>query len=255
MRIHLIGAGNVGTYLGINLHQAGHRIVHIFSRSLDRAGELADQIQANAIGDLTDLDPEADMVILAVHDDALHTVGPQVSRRVSQAVLVHTAGGVTIDVLKGHDRYGVLWPVQTLSAAHLPSSDEVPLVVNGNTEAVTTFIENVARSISGNVYCIDEAKRAILHLAATFANNFSNHMYAIAEQITNDYDLPFEILRPLIAETGLKVQRMSPGEAQTGAAVRFDQGTLSHHMELLEGEPELQEIYRLLSANIQRFKK
>lgn len=44
-------------------------------------------------------------------------------------------------------------------------------------------------------------QRAVLHVAAVFANNFANHCFSIAEKILDEADLPFEMLHPLMEET------------------------------------------------------
>jgi len=57
-------------------------------------------------------------------------------------------------------------------------------------------------------------------------------------------------LRPLILETAQKVQQQLPASVQTGPAVRNDQITMAAHLQMLEGQPQLQEMYGLLSQGI-----
>ena len=68
----------------------------------------------------------------------------------------------------------------------------------------------------------------------------------IAEQNNLDYDL----LKPLIAETLNKSLEIGPEKAQTGPAVRGDFEILERHMEFLKENPELAEIYRIVSQHI-----
>ena len=60
----------------------------------------------------------------------------------------------------------------------------------------------------------------------------------------------FDMLRPLIAETASKVKEHLPAGVQTGPAIRNDQHTIQAHLQMLDNEPELQEIYTLLSQGI-----
>ena len=60
-------------------------------------------------------------------------------------------------------------------------------------------------------------------------------------------------LLPLIDETARKVHRLSPQEAQTGPAIRYDEKVIRSHINLLEHRPRLQEIYELLSKSIHEY--
>ena len=62
--------------------------------------------------------------------------------------------------------------------------------------------------------------------------------------------MPFSALLPLIDETARKVHELSPHEAQTGPALRYDENVINHHLQMLSDEPRLQEVYRLLSRSI-----
>ena len=55
---------------------------------------------------------------------------------------------------------------------------------------------------------------------------------------------------PLIDETARKVHVMPPAEAQTGPAVRYDRNVIDAQLSLLAEDPDLQEIYRLMSESI-----
>ena len=94
-------------------------------------------------------------------------------------------------------------------------------------------------------------KRCYLHLAAVFANNFSNHMFALASEVLDDENIPFDVLKPLITETVAKVMEMNPQEAQTGPAVRFDESIIKKHNGLIKSDLT-KEIYNLLSKSIHK---
>jgi predicted short-subunit dehydrogenase-like oxidoreductase (DUF2520 family) len=100
---------------------------------------------------------------------------------------------------------------------------------------------------------MNSEKRRKLHLAAVFACNFSNYMYDLAFDIVMSAGIDFEILQPLIAETANKITTMTPKEAQTGPAVRFDEKIIHKHLSLLNRKKDVREIYRILSKSI--FKK
>ena len=77
-------------------------------------------------------------------------------------------------------------------------------------------------------------------------------MYAISEQLLNEEGVPFSVMLPLVRETARKVEGISPLKAQTGPAVRGDRKVIGEHLELLKEHPELADIYRLVSIDINK---
>ena len=130
----------------------------------------------------------------------------------------------------------------------MPGLQPVPLAVEASTAKDLDLLRKLATALSDKVYEIDSAFRKKLHLTAVFANNFSNHMFTLAKELCEENHLDFELLKPLIAETGKKVMSIAPEEAQTGPARRHDSAVLEDHENQLNLEKK--EIYRLLSSTI-----
>jgi predicted short-subunit dehydrogenase-like oxidoreductase (DUF2520 family) len=87
-----------------------------------------------------------------------------------------------------------------------------------------------------------------LHIAAVFANNFTNQMFKLANDICKENNFSFDLLKPLINETAAKIQSLDPAKAQTGPAKRNDQKIIEKHLSQLSGEQK--EIYKLISKSI-----
>ena len=85
-----------------------------------------------------------------------------------------------------------------------------------------------------------------------FACNFVNHIYALADDILREEGIPFEVLLPLIDETAAKVHRLTPREAQTGPAIRYDENVINKHLAMLDKTPELKALYETLSRSIHK---
>ena len=112
-------------------------------------------------------------------------------------------------------------------------------------------LEAFARKLSGTVIWADSAQRCKVHLAAVFACNFANHMYAVGERIVRGAGLDFDVLKPLIAETAAKAcDARSPLDVQTGPAVRNDFATKARHGDLLAFDLRLKNIYSTISQSI-----
>ncbi len=248
MKIVFLGSGNVATHLAQALAALGHEILQVYSRTLGNARILTEKVGATPTDRLEELNHEADLYIFSLKDDALAEVINAIPH--TRGIWAHTAGSVSIDLFASRaKKYGVLYPLQTFSRDRVVHFKQVPFFIEGSDEETTRVIEDLARSLSENVHRIDSEKRAVIHLSAVFACNFTNHMYALAEEIIGEQNIPFEVLKPLILETAHKVMEMTPRDAQTGPAVRYDEKVMQAHMERINS-PSTRELYTLLSKSI-----
>jgi predicted short-subunit dehydrogenase-like oxidoreductase (DUF2520 family) len=247
--IVIIGAGNVATHLGLAILKTGRRIVQVYSRSEENARLLAGKLHSDFSVDLKAIYPEADLYIVSVADDAVGEITK--SLRLKGKLIVHTSGSVSMDVLRScSENYGVLYPLQTFSKTREIDLSTVPLCIEANSNDNLQLLELFAKGLSQKVIEVDSEKRKILHLAAVFASNFPNFMFTIAEKILAENKFDFELLRPLILESAMKVQTMNLEEAQTGPAQRGDEAIIMKHVKLLKNYPEFRVIYKMLSDGI-----
>lgn len=246
----IIGSGNVATHLSLALKNAGVRIACVCSPSETNAASLAKKLDTAYVLDVRDINADADIYIFSVKDSILQSVIARMEP--SDAIWVHTAGGMDMDVFKGKaDNYGVLYPLQTLSKEREVDFGRVPLLIEGSNKNTLKEIKELAGRLSENVNEADSAQRKRLHLAAVFASNFTNHLYDIASETLKTANLPFSVLLPLIEETAAKVKTMLPRSAQTGPAVRYDKNVMDSHLSLIEDE-EIKNIYSALSDSIHK---
>lgn len=189
--------------------------------------------------------PSADVAIVAVSDDAI----AEVSSKIDTNLVVHTSGGSPINSLKNPNHKGVFYPLQSFSKLKEVNFNDIPICLEAESDADYHLLEKIAKLISSKVYRIDSKQREIIHVSAVFANNFSNHMFSIADEICESNQIPFDILHPLINETVKKLSDLAPREAQTGPAVRNDQETIKKHLLLLPDKYQL--IYKRLTESIQ----
>ncbi|MFC3559585.1 Rossmann-like and DUF2520 domain-containing protein [Pedobacter jamesrossensis] len=249
MNIVLLGSGNVATHLAIALKAIGENIVQVFSPNFDNAKQLADKVNSEAINQTSEIDSQADLYIISVKDDAIVEVAAGLSK--VKGLVVHTSGTTDIKVISSLvNKAGVFYPLQTFSKAKDLNFNNIPLCIEATDSEQLELLNELAHKLSKEVYKLDGEKRKVLHLAAVFACNFTNHLYAMANQLLIKNDLDFDIIRPLIAETANKVLVDLPENVQTGPAVRNDESTMNKHLSMLSDLPELQEIYQTLSTSI-----
>lgn len=262
MEISFIGAGNLAWHLAPAFENAGHHINEVYSRQLSHARQLVSMLyDTRTHSDLNFAESPSQLFILAVPDDALESVCAQLVLP-ENAVLVHTSGSQPLSTLQQFlDVYsdvpvqtGVFYALMTFSKGQPPLDfAQIPLCLEAADKATETLLVGLGQEISTIVYLVNSEERKTLHVAAVFACNFTNHLLALAKDLTDAEQLEFGLLTPLIQETFRKaLQAPHPADVQTGPARRGDQTILSSHLTYLAHQPTLETLYKVLSDSIQR---
>lgn len=253
-RIVMIGSGNVAQHLGKILHLNGHDILQVYSRNLQHAQFLANQLDAIAINSLSSIEPKASLYLFCIKDDAIGSLSAELTAYLPvNSVLAHTSGVNSPSLLDSYFLHrGLFYPLQSFSTNSKPDWQHLPIFVEGDDETLV-FLETLAHEISQRVLKMDEALRTHLHLASVFANNFTNFNLVIARKILAKSEIPFDVLEPLMSETIAKAFRLMPENTQTGPAKRCDTSTIEKHVRLLVSEfPEFRSLYKKYSQIIQQ---
>ena len=191
-----------------------------------------------------------DVALISVKDDAVAEVASRIEGKA--CVVAHTSGSIPASALAdAAKRYGVFYPMQTFTRGREADFSVIPVFLEAPSPELRPELEAFARKLSGTVIWADSAQRCKVHLAAVFACNFANHMYAVGERIVRGAGLDFDVLKPLIAETAAKAcDARSPLDVQTGPAVRNDFATKARHGDLLAFDLRLKNIYSTISQSI-----
>lgn len=250
MKIVFVGAGNLATNLCKAVRAVGHDVQQVYSRTEEAAKALADKVGAAYTDDISKIADDADIYIVAVKDNAVADVSKKLRQRVGEKLVVHTAGSMSIDIIPGEHK-GVLYPMQTFSKQKDVDFTTVPCFIESSDSEDLEMLKSLAESVSDTVYEMSSHDRMFLHLTAVFCCNFANRCYSIGAELLKAHgDIPFEVMLPLINETAKKLRVLSPHEAQTGPAVRWDTDVIEKHSNLLADTPMTQQIYDLMSRSI-----
>ena len=244
IKVVLLGAGNVAFYLANVLTMSKNiNFIQRYSRNIKNDKYFDKNIpKTNNINNLS----KADIYIIAINDDAISSFSKQLFFK--DGLVVHTSGSMPIEALKCKAKKGVLYPLQTFSINHKVEYHQIPICIETENKKDKELLHLFANCISKNVYEINSSKREKLHIAAVFANNFSNYMFKLANDICDKNSISFDILKPLIKETANKIQKISPIKAQTGPAKRNDNKVIENHLSQLSENQK--EIYNLVSKSI-----
>lgn len=251
MNIVFVGAGRLATNLAKALREKGHTITAVYSRTKVSASALTCVVGGSPTDDISALPIKADAFIIAIKDSALTTIIPQLTKGREEQFFLHTAGSMPLSVFEGYaPNAGVFYPMQTFSKERTVDFSHLPIFIEATNKETLRLAETIAFTVSDSVRFLSSESRRYLHLAAVFACNFANHCYALSAEILQRHGIPFEVMQPLIDETAEKVKTLSPREAQTGPAVRYDENVINAQMELLADTPDIQQLYALMSKSI-----
>lgn len=246
IKVVLLGSGNVAYHLALALKCAENvELIQRYSRNGTNTNFFD-----KSIPHVTQLNllESADIYIIAIKDEAISEISSKLKHL--KGLVVHTSGAVPINTLSSNINRGVLYPVQSLSIKQQIEFNKVPLVIEAEDDVNLQLLHKLASKISKHVFELDSVAREKLHISAVFANNFSNFMFSCAADLCKKFEIPFEVLKPLILETGKKIQYMDPLEAQTGPAKRNDQEVIEKHLSQLSGDHR--KIYQLVTAAISK---
>lgn len=247
LKISIIGSGNVAQHLILAFQTlADVEIIQVFSRDKEIVSGIIDSNKI--IDDFSKLLP-SDLIIIAVSDNAIAEVSTKIP--FENQLVVHTSGGTNIDVLNKKHRRGVFYPLQSFSKNKAVDFKNIPICLETENELDYFLLERIAKTISDKIYNINSLQRKSLHISAVFVNNFVNHLYQIGNDICEDNNVNFEILKPLILETANKITAISPKSAQTGPAKRRDSVVIEQHLDFLKNENQ-ENIYKILTQSIQQ---
>ena len=247
--ISVVGAGNVASSLCEEMFCRGHRVIRIVSETRKRGIPLAGLCNASWSDELV-FSEESDIVIVAVPDNRLKGVLDNISCG-KNSVVAHTAGSFGLDIFpSGMSHSGVFYPLQTFTKGRKTDFSCLNILIETSDNYSSSILEKLATSLGSKIRYADTEHRKMLHLAAVFICNFTNHMLTAGKEISTGAGFTFEILEPLIRETYYKAIEQGPEFSQTGPAVRYDINTIEKHLELLSFKPELQKMYKVITESI-----
>ncbi len=253
MSIVILGSGNVAANLASVFKKKITDKIHIHGRTESSVKQIADKIKASYSVDIDNIPYKSSLYILSVSDDSIQELSenPVLKEKINNNLVVHTAGSIPIEILKSlSGNYGVFYPLQTFSKFKPLDFKNIPICLEASSGFNYDKLAKYAFQISEAVRRVNSEQRKFVHLAAVFANNFSNRMFSIAEELLKKTNIDFDILIPLLNETYEKVKKNSPSKVQTGPAKRNDMKVMEKHVQLLGKHKELQELYLLISQNI-----
>ncbi|NWG21571.1 MAG: DUF2520 domain-containing protein [Chloroflexi bacterium] len=253
--IGIIGAGRAGGALALALHEAGWRVVSLYSRAPDAARSLAARIGAVAAATPVDVARGAGLVCIATPDAAIAPVCRAVAEaggwRAGQGV-IHCSGALGREALEAAARCGALTggfhPLQTLTGPDTAGRLRGAYVALDAGPPLAETLWELAIAIGARPFALHEHDRALYHAAAVMVANYTIALYACGVRLLEIAGLPEDVqtraLLPLVRGAIASLESAAPAEALTGPLARGDVATVARHLAALARRaPELLPLY------------
>lgn len=247
-KIAIIGMGNVGFHFTKAFSEENFE-VYFWSRSkIDK--ELLNLVSsAIQLNEIKDIPQDIKLCIICTSEDAISAIAQELKG--FKGIVVHSSGSVSIAELESlSNRVGVVYPLQTFSKTRKLDYSEIPVFLETKDREVYTELELIIKKVFPNISYLKSEERKFLHLAAVFANNFVNACVMAAKEVSEDNNVDFSLLKPLIKETLSKLESIDPENSQTGPAKRKNQKIIELQIDLLSDKKDLKEIYEKVSTYI-----
>lgn len=246
MEAGIIGSGNLAWHLAQRCVESGIPVRFVAGRNKRNLTALAKRCNAQVLTEIPPASTKSSLLFLCVSDDAIQQVAN--NYRSSGYHLIHCSGMKPL-LFSGDKKIksGVFYPVQSFSKKINTDWSTIPVCLESNNAATLQLLKKFSRQIAGKSQLMNSEQRAIVHLAAVFANNFSNAQFIIASEILKTAGLPFSLVTPLIVQTAQKAMKFNPEEVQTGPARRHDLSSIKAHKQLLKENPSALKVYSALT--------
>jgi predicted short-subunit dehydrogenase-like oxidoreductase (DUF2520 family) len=189
--------------------------------------------------------PEADLMILAVRDDAIAEVAAELAPYADAVEsVVHLSGLTPVDALDAFERQmlGSFHPLQTLptpeaGAARLTGAW---VAISAREDYLADRLFELATSVGMHGFELDDAEKALYHAAAASAANFPLAALSMSRRLFEAAGVPFDAAGPLVQAIVTNAFEMGPEAALTGPIARADVGTVAAQLAAVrEHAPEL----------------
>jgi predicted short-subunit dehydrogenase-like oxidoreductase (DUF2520 family) len=186
------------------------------------------------------VEPEADLVVICVPDDAIADVAAGVP---VGPWLAHVSGATSLTALEPHERRFSVHPLQTFTRARGPEQlDGAWAAVTAETEEARAAGRWLADTLGLRPFDLDDAARPLYHAGAAIASNYLVTLHAVAADLFRAAGAPPEALVPLMQRT------IENGFELTGPIERGDWETVEAHRRAIRAaRPELEPLYDVLA--------
>jgi predicted short-subunit dehydrogenase-like oxidoreductase (DUF2520 family) len=254
--IGIVGAGAVGTALGVALTRGGWPITAVASRDPGRRRRFTELVSgARGFAEVNALLDEVELVILAVPDDAIAPLAASM-RLYSGQALIHTSGLLGAEVLApamaAGTQIGSFHPLVAFADMEraVAALHGATIAVEGDDDLVA-LLADMAGVVGGTAVRLAPGSKPAYHAAAVLA---AGGVVALLDAIASlgrvaglDEGAALAVYLPLVRQTLANAETLGIRTALTGPFTRGDAGTLEAHLAALRAHaPDVVDLYLAL---------
>lgn len=259
-QIGVIGPGKVGSSFALKAKRAGLNLAAIGGRNPERVALASSLLGSDVFcGSIAESASKADIVMIAVSDDAIETVCAQLveGKALKKGMVVaHFSGALTSNALARAKAQGCFvastHPLKSFAQGGT-SADQTGeyWFLEGDEEALTV-LESIIESIGGNVARITKEAKPLYHAASVIACNYLTGLLDVAFELMRDTGVEREVaeeaLMPLVRGTVENISKIGTKRALTGPISRGDKETVALHLEHLAntGNETFTDVYKTM---------
>lgn len=254
IKVGFIGAGKVGTTLGIYFKRKGIDVVGYFSDNKEDTQKSSHLTHSKFFTKIDDLITESNLIWITTTDDAIQSVATQIANFSTaldtQKTFIHASGVHTISELLPLQKKGF-----SVATAHPLFAFSNPIENEKQLDNLFFTIEKKEGRLiellsrTNNEYLlIKSEKKPLYHLASVVLSNYLVTLSHISNQIYNRVGIENKDLNratiPLIESVLSNIQKQGK-EALTGPIRREDKETIKKHIATLNEQfPSFLDFYK-----------
>lgn len=248
--ITIIGAGNVGTQLSLNLKKKGFKIDCIYNHNINSAEKLASKLSCFFTNKKKEIPETSDLYIVALKDENILNTLKGVNLK--DKLIAHTSGSFNSKLLNPiSSNWACFYIMQTMISNLNTDFSSSQILIEANNYKSLNILKEIAKKLGSDVKELDSIKRQKLHIAAIATNNFTYHLFSCIQEYCSKNDISFDILKPLLKETINNINKQVAFKLQTGPAKRGDTKTITNHLNLLKNKDKyMYDIYSFFNKII-----
>lgn len=250
-KIVIIGCGSVAWHLAKKLK---HHALYVYNHQNNSNLNLfKNELKTQTCHHLKSVISDADYYFVCIKDESITGVLKTLNYLPPSSLFCITSGNYNLKEYKGPLKsIAIFYPVQTFTMEDDVKWKDLSVVTDALQKTSLLRATALAHELTDDVIVMNYEQRLKLHLAAVFANNFTNSLYVEADKLLKSIGENYNIklLYPLLKQSTKKLKYINPLQAQTGPAKRNDKAVLQKHEELLGKNLQLKELYKNLSSLI-----
>ena len=264
--VSIVGAGRVGTALGMALSKNGYQVRAVITKDLAGArraakifGQKAFALSADPLNSISYKQTEglirSSLILIATPDDVINSVARKMAaffeqnslftRSKMRRTVLHTSGALSSAELQPLKRLGFatgsLHPLISISDVHSGSSmfRDSFFCVEGDKRARSAAV-SIARALGGKTFSIKSNSKALYHAAAVMAAGNMIALFDMAIKMLQRCGLSprrsREVLLPLLKSSIANLETADPADALTGPFARGDVVTVRKHLAAIKAQ-------------------